>query len=302
MAASDQFVEQTTSAAVEEKAKLQKHFTRFDIYFFLICTIVGVDTLGQVASNGAEGFTWLLFLAVLFFVPYALLTAELGAAFTEEGGAYVWTRLAWGRFVAASTPSSTGSRTRSGSAAALGLLTLEAVNSYFFDIGTTGGFVWYVVGMAYIWFSVWSAILSFGIGKWIPTLGAWCRMVLLGLFTIAAVIYAISNGLSLPAAGDFSPTYAPLHRPRPAAVLQLRRLRAPERRRRRDGGPAARRAGHGAPRLHHGDPDVRAAHPRDRVRAAQVADHRRRWLHGLGQGRSRLGGTASRAAGRSASR
>jgi amino acid transporter len=32
-------------------------------------------------------------------------------------------------------------------------------------------------------------------------------MVLLGGFTIAAVIYAISNGLSLPAAGDFSPTY-----------------------------------------------------------------------------------------------
>ena len=37
MAASDQFVETTTSAALEEKAKLQKHFNRFDIYFFLIC-------------------------------------------------------------------------------------------------------------------------------------------------------------------------------------------------------------------------------------------------------------------------
>ena len=78
LAASDQFVEQTTSAALEEKAKLQKHFNRFDIYFFLICTIVGVDTLGQVAQNGAQGFLWLLILAVVFFVPYALLTAELG--------------------------------------------------------------------------------------------------------------------------------------------------------------------------------------------------------------------------------
>src|SRR3954454_5630704 len=93
-------VEYTTAAAAEEKAKLQKHFSRFDIYFFLICTIVGVDTLGQVASNGAEGLTWLLILAVLFFIPYAVLTAELGASFTEEGGSYVWTRLAWGRFVA----------------------------------------------------------------------------------------------------------------------------------------------------------------------------------------------------------
>jgi glutamate:GABA antiporter len=199
-------VEYSTAAAAEEKAKLQKHFTRFDIYFFLICTIVGVDTLGQVASNGAEGLTWLLVLAVLFFIPYALLTAELGAAFTEEGGSYVWTRLAWGRFTACinavfywfSNPVWIGG--------ALVLLALEAINIYFFDI-STGGFAWYAVGLVYIWFSVWSAILSFGIGKWIPTLGAWCRMVLLGGFTISALIYAISNGLSLPAAGDFSPSY-----------------------------------------------------------------------------------------------
>jgi hypothetical protein len=49
MAATDQYVDHTTQAALEEKAKLQKHFNRFDIYFFLLCTIVGVDTLGQVA-------------------------------------------------------------------------------------------------------------------------------------------------------------------------------------------------------------------------------------------------------------
>ena len=86
MAASGEFVEHTTAMAVEEKAKLQKHFGRFDMFFFLICTLVGVDTLGPVASYGAEGFTWLIFLAIFFFIPYALLTAELGSAFTEEGG------------------------------------------------------------------------------------------------------------------------------------------------------------------------------------------------------------------------
>src|SRR5918912_1714116 len=89
-----------TLAAEEEKSKLRKHFGRFDMLFFLIFTLVGVDTLGAVASNGPEGFTWLIFLAIFCFVPYALLTAELGSAFTGEGGCYVWTRLAWGRFVA----------------------------------------------------------------------------------------------------------------------------------------------------------------------------------------------------------
>src|SRR6201999_2309705 len=95
-----ELVDFTTAAAVEEKAKLQKHFGRFDMLLFLICTLVGLDTLGAVASNGAQGFTWLIFLAVFFFVPYALLTAELGSTFTEEGGPYVWVKLAFGRFAA----------------------------------------------------------------------------------------------------------------------------------------------------------------------------------------------------------
>src|SRR5437879_2876467 len=91
----------TAPDAIEEKRKLQKHFGRFDIFFFLICTLVGLDTIGSVAKAGAQGFTWLAFLAVTFFVPYALITAELGSAFPEEGGPYVWTRMAFGRFAAA---------------------------------------------------------------------------------------------------------------------------------------------------------------------------------------------------------
>jgi amino acid transporter len=199
-------MDHTTSMAMEEKAKLQKHFSRFDIYFFLICTIVGVDTLGQVASNGPQGFTWLIFLAVFFFVPYALLTAELGAAFTEEGGAYVWTRLAFGRLVAAinavfywfSNPVWIG--------ATLALLAISTINTFFFDIADNSLLYW-VVGLAYIWFSVYSAILSFGVGKWIPTIGAWCRIGVLGLFTITTIVYAAKHGLHLPGGGEFKPTY-----------------------------------------------------------------------------------------------
>lgn len=101
IARADELVDHTTQAAVEEKAKLQKHFGRFDIFFFLICTLVGLDTLGAVSNDGAQAFTWLAFLGVFFFVPYALLAAELGSSFTEEGGAYVWVKLAFGRFTAA---------------------------------------------------------------------------------------------------------------------------------------------------------------------------------------------------------
>ena len=193
-----------TRAAGEEKSKLRKHFGRFDMLFFLICTLVGVDTLGAVASNGPEGFTWMVFLAIFFFVPYALLTAELGSAFTGEGGCYVWTRLAFGRFVAAintvlywlSNPVWMG-----------GLLCITAVETWNTFFGDLGGVGKYVFALAFIWFGVWAAILSFGVGKWIPTLGAWARIALLGFFSLSVVIYALQNGLHLPRAGEFTPSY-----------------------------------------------------------------------------------------------
>ena len=45
-------VEQTTTLALAEKAKLVKSLRRFDMIFFTVCAFVGLDTLGTVASNG----------------------------------------------------------------------------------------------------------------------------------------------------------------------------------------------------------------------------------------------------------
>src|SRR2546423_4777245 len=92
---------ETTATALREKSKLRRHFRRFDVFFYLICTVVTIDTIGAVASNGAQGFTWLIFLGVFFLLPYALSVAELGSAVPQEGGPYVWSRLAFGRPLAA---------------------------------------------------------------------------------------------------------------------------------------------------------------------------------------------------------
>ncbi|MHC3474075.1 APC family permease [Streptomyces sp. 7R007] len=196
------------AAAQTERQKLRKHFGRFDILFFLLCTIVGVDTIGTVASSGAEAFTWLLVLAVVFFVPSALLTAELGAAFPDEGGPYIWTSRAFGRLAGAvnnflywiTNPVWLG-----------GTLSVSAVTAYttFFNDGkdlSTPAF--YVFTLLFVWVGVLAAILSFDIGKWIPTIGAWSRFVLLGLFTLTVVVYGVRHGLHGFGAGDFSPTYA----------------------------------------------------------------------------------------------
>jgi amino acid transporter len=201
----DAFAEPTTAAAVEEKAKLRKHFGRFDLFFFLLCTLVGLDTLGSVANHGAQGFTWLAFLGLLFFVPYALLTAELGSTFPQEGGPYVWVKLAFGRFAAAmgsvlywmSNPIWLG-----------GSLTITAVATFGEFFTPLHGAGKYLFALAFIWIGVSAAILSFSIGKWIPTIGAWVRVAVLGLFTVSVVIYAFSRGVHGFGPGDFKPTWA----------------------------------------------------------------------------------------------
>jgi hypothetical protein len=43
-------VELTTEYALEEKKKLKKSISRLDILFFLLCTIVGFDTIGSTAA------------------------------------------------------------------------------------------------------------------------------------------------------------------------------------------------------------------------------------------------------------
>src|SRR6516164_3186096 len=91
-------IEQTTTLAVEEKAKLIKSLRRFDMVFFTVCAFVGLDTLGTVANKGPQGFFWLVLLAIVFVAPYMLIMSEVGSAFTQEGGPYEWTKMAFGRF------------------------------------------------------------------------------------------------------------------------------------------------------------------------------------------------------------
>jgi amino acid transporter len=197
----------TTAAAATESAKLQRHFGRFDILFFLICTIVGVDTIATVAGGGGEAFTWMLVLAVVFFIPQAMLFAELGSAFPQEGGPYFWTRLAFGRLAGAvnnflywiTNPVWIGG---SLTAACVG-----AVEVFFNNGNALSTPMFYVIALVFVWVSVLAAIMSFSKAKWLPTAGAFARFLLLGLFTISCIVYAAKHGVHGLGAGAYKPTY-----------------------------------------------------------------------------------------------
>ncbi len=198
---------EVTTAEAQEKQKLRKHFGRFDMFFFLICTLVGLDTLGAVSSVGPQAFTWLAVLGLFFFVPYALLTAELGSSFPAEGGAYIWVRLAFGRLAAAVTSVFYWLSNPIWLGGSLTILAMTTFSEFFVNLDHHSDLWKYLFGIAFVWFAVWSSILSFGIGKWVSTIGGWVRIVLLGFFTVSVVVYAVDHGVHGVGASGFSPTW-----------------------------------------------------------------------------------------------
>ena len=88
----------------QETPVLERVLGRFDLVLFTVCAILTIDTLASSAAMGYAWFSWWAITMVVFFVPYGLITAELGSAWPGEGGVYVWVREAfgpkWGSFVA----------------------------------------------------------------------------------------------------------------------------------------------------------------------------------------------------------
>ena len=221
-------LEPMTVAAIEERQKLQRHFGRFDIFFFLVCTIVGVDTIATVAQGGGQAFTWMMIFAVVFFVPQALLFAELGAAFPQEGGPYYWTRLAFGRLAGAvnnflywiTNPVWIG-----------GTLTITCIGvvEVFFNHGANvSTAVWFIIALAFVWLSIIAAITSFSVGQ-VAAHGRRVRPV-----PAARPVHRLGHHLRhqarRPGPGR-QRVQADVKRLRPAgrrAAVQLRRLRAAE--------------------------------------------------------------------------
>src|SRR4051812_43378055 len=199
--------EQTTGFALEEKTKLIKSLRRFDMVFFTVCAFVGLDTLGTVASNGAQGFLWLVILAVVFVAPYMLLMSEIGSAFTQEGGPYEWTKMAFGRLhggIASILYWVTNPLWVGGS---LAFIAHDSWSGQVFKIGS-GSAGDYIFKLVFIWISIGVAIISLRYGKWIPNAGAVLRGVVLGFFSLTVIIYGAKHGVAGFQWGHLSPTRA----------------------------------------------------------------------------------------------
>jgi len=75
----------------------KKKFRLFDAVLMSVVVIMVVESVAPAAAIGPSQFFWWIFLLILFFIPYGLISSELGTTYTGDGGLYDWVRQAFGQ-------------------------------------------------------------------------------------------------------------------------------------------------------------------------------------------------------------
>jgi glutamate:GABA antiporter len=184
---------------------LRRELGRLDAMCMALAAIVVLDTLGAVATGGAQAVTWLAVAAVLFFVPAALVISELGSTLPHEGGPYVWTRLAWGRRVGSLTAFLYWVESAFWLGGSLTIVGLTVVGAFFEPLASP----WReLAALAFIWGVAAVAMLPVRVGGAAARLGALVQVALLAFFTLSVALYAARHGVHGVDAADFAPSWA----------------------------------------------------------------------------------------------
>ena len=170
---------------------LRRVLRRLDLTLFSVCAIVVLDGLTAQASIGVSSLAWTLIILVAFFIPYALITAELGAAYPEQGGLFVWVRLAFGQRWAARSTWCYWVSIPLGMPSVY-VLFAGMLSRLFLPDLSLGWIVAIAIGMT--WLTVLAGIFQLDIGKWVSNLGALLKVVIVLTLGIGGVVYSIRHG------------------------------------------------------------------------------------------------------------
>jgi len=196
-------ITRTPDPGAADRARLRRELSRTDTVLFLISAMVVVDTIGAIATGGGQAFTWLVVLFVSFFVPSALVTAELGAALPDEGGPYVWVRTAFGRWAGALTSLLYWAGTPLWVGGSVTVVAISAWNRFVTHLSPPGTVAF---GVLFVGLATLGAVVPLRFGKWVPTSGAVAQIVLLVFFTVTVISYGLDHGWHGIAAADLAPS------------------------------------------------------------------------------------------------
>ena len=138
------------------------------------------------SSFGGETFTWLVVLALLWMVPYGLVTSELGSAFPDEGGLFEWVKRAFGRLPASVATVMYWSINPLWIGGSLAFISTEAWSSFIhpIDAGTGGDYVFKTV---FVLIAVAVTLLSMRQARAVLKLGTYLKLILAAVFLLSLI-------------------------------------------------------------------------------------------------------------------
>jgi len=232
--------------AAEQESRFIKSLGRADIVLFIVAAVISIDTIGTMAAGGLATVGWMAILVVVFMVPYAMLFAETGSAFPEEGGPYQWVTHSFGRLAGGVTSVMYWVTTPIWLGGSLAFIAFGAFDAYLVHVPANSVGDW-AFKLAYVWIAVLLAVVSLRVGKIFINIGAWAKMAVLVLLVGTTAAYGVLHGFAHQQWGDLRPTISGLLLAAPVVLFSYVGFEAPNAASEemfdaaRDTGPAIRR-------------------------------------------------------------
>ena len=172
-----------------------RRLTRRDITLFTISAILTIDGLAAAAAIGVQSLTWWLLSFICFAVPYALISVELGTRWPSQGGIVHWVKLAFGPQWATRTSWLYWINVALWMPAAF--IMMAGVFSQMFWPAMPLN-IQILFALTATWTTVLVCCLSLDTGKWIPNIGALCKITVVLLLGIGGLVTAWNEGIANP--------------------------------------------------------------------------------------------------------
>lgn len=179
--------------ATSNQKGFKKVLKTLDMTLFTVCAIIVIDTLAASASIGASTISWWILTLVLFFIPYGLVTAELGTTYTEQGGLYVWIKRAFGEKWAARSTWYYWINVALWMPSVYILFAGMFAQMFFPEMSLWAQII---IGIVMTWVTVWFGIITLEAGKWVPNIGAFIKAAIMLVLGIGGIVYAMRNGVA----------------------------------------------------------------------------------------------------------
>lgn len=169
----------------------EKVIGKKDIILFCISAILLLDTVAAGAAIGASSIFWWVFLGLVFFIPFSLISAELGCTYPDQGGIYAWVRRAYGSRWASRITWSYWVNVAVWCPAIYILFAGIFKQLFWPDMSLMGQIV---IGVGLTWLTVLVNAVTLDIGKWVPNVGAVVKLIVFAAIIVGAAGYFAENG------------------------------------------------------------------------------------------------------------